>query len=320
MPNVVIYCRVSSATQALKGASLEDQESTILRYVREKIYPGITVTYIIVNHVGSAWKKDNLQILKDKLNKDVDMLVCYSLDRLSRSIAYTIPFLTELMDLGINLVSVCDNTDISTPSGWRNLMTSIIEAEFSSRLLSSKIKRSVAFRKRLGGHVGGIPIGKKLVPKIVKDPETGRDITIKVLANDSTLDNTTRLIHDINNAFDKHTSCKTLTTTIRKLCSDATPIQYYDEHGNPIEKLSQPLGTHNIADLLNDFGIAPPSKKKLWTHTTVQKIINIARPKGPIRTNTTRKKYRHTPYHKVNAITRKIKNTHIHSDSDNEEI
>ena len=67
---------------------------------------------------GSEFDRNGLKEIKDGIiNKTFNQLIIYSISRLGRSMIETISLLNELNDNGINVISLKENLDLSTPSG-----------------------------------------------------------------------------------------------------------------------------------------------------------------------------------------------------------
>ena len=67
---------------------------------------------------GSEFDRKGLNEIKDGIvNKSFSQLIIYSISRLGRSMIETISLLNELTDNGINVISLKENLDLSTPSG-----------------------------------------------------------------------------------------------------------------------------------------------------------------------------------------------------------
>ena len=126
--NTIIYCRVSTHDQAETGFSLEAQHEYCTTYAQNKGYT-VLKTFIERGESAKTLKRTQLQLLtafvKDN-STDIDVLIVYKLDRLSRNQRDTLNFFYEFNKMGIRIESVTENIDES-PEG--KFITSIISAQ-----------------------------------------------------------------------------------------------------------------------------------------------------------------------------------------------
>jgi len=100
---------------------------------------------------GSEFNRDGLnQIKEGMVNKSFNQLLIYSISRLGRSMVETITFLNELNDNGINVISLKENLDLSTPSG--KMISSILSvlSEYELDTLRNRVKDTLQTKKRNG--------------------------------------------------------------------------------------------------------------------------------------------------------------------------
>jgi len=139
--NAIIYCRVSTQDQAETGFSLETQEDYCNGYAKREGYT-VLKTFVERGQSAKTLNRTQLQSLisfsKEK-SSDVDVLIVYKLDRLSRNQRDTLNFFYEFNKVGIRIESVTENIDES-PEG--KFITSIIsaQAEYDNNNRSRRIK------------------------------------------------------------------------------------------------------------------------------------------------------------------------------------
>ena len=106
-----IYARVSTMDQ-----EPENQLQELRRYATAR---GWTAHEYVDRGVSGA--KDRRpaldQVLADAKRRRFDVLVCWRLDRLGRSLKHLITLLDDLQALGIAFVSLAEGIDASTPAG-----------------------------------------------------------------------------------------------------------------------------------------------------------------------------------------------------------
>ena len=128
---VIGYVRVSTDEQAKEGISLEAQEEKIRAYCLVKSWELLEV----VKDEGVSAKnleRPGIKRVLEKVNKkEIDILVVFKLDRLTRSVK-DLNFLIELFEKkGISLVSISENLDATTATGrlMLNLLASVSQWE-----------------------------------------------------------------------------------------------------------------------------------------------------------------------------------------------
>src|ERR1043166_932283 len=106
-----IYARVSTLDQ-----EPENQLQELRRYVDARGWTG--VEYVDKGMSGSKDKRPALdQLLADAKRRKFDVLVCWRLDRLGRSLKHLITLLEELQSIGVAFVSLGEGIDATTPAG-----------------------------------------------------------------------------------------------------------------------------------------------------------------------------------------------------------
>jgi len=100
---------------------------------------------------GNDFDRIGLNEIKEGINtKSFDQLLIYSISRLGRSMIETITLLNEMSDNGINVISLKENLDLSTPSG--KMISSIFSvlAEYELETLRSRVRDTLQTKKRNG--------------------------------------------------------------------------------------------------------------------------------------------------------------------------
>ncbi|WP_035050306.1 recombinase family protein [Carnobacterium jeotgali] len=153
-----IYVRVSTEEQAKEGYSVGEQTERMKAYCDAKGWKNIKV-YTDAGLSGSNMNRPALQkMLTDIDRKEVNRVVVYKLDRLSRSQKNTL-FLIEdvFMKNNIDFVDITENLDSSTPIG--RMMIGVMSA--FSQLEREWIKERMAMgheaRAKAGLYHGGGP-------------------------------------------------------------------------------------------------------------------------------------------------------------------
>ena len=100
---------------------------------------------------GSEFDRNGLNEIKDGIiNKTFNQLIIYSISRLGRSMIETISLLNELNDNGINVISLKENLDLSTPSGKMISQIFSVLSEYELETLRTRIRDTLQTKKRNG--------------------------------------------------------------------------------------------------------------------------------------------------------------------------
>lgn len=159
---VVIYVRVSTQEQANEGYSIGEQIERLTKYC-EAMGWVIIETYIDPGYSGGSTDRPALQkMIKDLEAGDVDKVVVYKLDRLSRSQKDTL-FLIEDVFLKNNtdFVSMNENFDTSTPFGRAMIGILAVFAQLEREQIKERMGMGKEARAKEGKWGGGgyEPIG-----------------------------------------------------------------------------------------------------------------------------------------------------------------
>jgi DNA invertase Pin-like site-specific DNA recombinase len=151
MTRVALYARVSTSN----GSQNPEMQ---LRELREYLARrGWTVTeeYVDVGQSGAKERRPQLdRLLAAAHQRKFEILLCWKLDRVGRSLRHLVNLLAELEALGIAFVALKDNLDLTTPSG--RLMFQVIGAmaEFERSLIVERVKAGLRNAKARGKILG----------------------------------------------------------------------------------------------------------------------------------------------------------------------
>ncbi len=146
-----IYCRVSTDNQEREGTSLQTQLENCLTYCQSKDYD---VSYRFSEaYSGLSLERPKLNELRELVrNGQFDVIVCYSLDRLSRDPVHGVIITQELEKHHVGLESVTETVD-STEVG--KVITYI--RGFASKLEAEKIRERTMRGRKARAQAGRIP-------------------------------------------------------------------------------------------------------------------------------------------------------------------
>ena len=172
---IVGYARVSTQRQAVEGFNLDGQIRQIKNYV-EIYYENYELT-ILREDGHSAKTMDRPEITKIismVKNREMDVLVIYTYDRLTRRLKDFIDFLDLMDQNGVTLDSMREKFDTSTASGrfMAHLITAM--AEWEEDTISERTLRGLKEAALKGYFVRGgrTPFGYK------KDPDDKHNLII----------------------------------------------------------------------------------------------------------------------------------------------
>jgi DNA invertase Pin-like site-specific DNA recombinase len=144
-----IYARVSTVDQTCENQLLE-----LRRYCKAR---GWSVWAEFLDN-GVSGSKDRRPALDDLLGharrRRFDVLVCWRLDRLGRSLRHLVTLLGDLHDLGIGFVSLGEGIDLGTPAGRLQLHILAALAEFERCRIQERLKAGLARVKAEGRRLG----------------------------------------------------------------------------------------------------------------------------------------------------------------------
>ena len=171
----VIYTRKSTEEGLdMDYNSLEAQFDACSAYVRSQIGKGWTLIdkhYDDGGFSGGNMNRPALQVLlKDVAEHNVDIVVVYKIDRISRSLA-DFTELTRLFEKhGVSLVAVTQQIDTSTSMGRMIINLLMSFAQFERECASDRVRDKIAATRKKGIWPGGLPpygyknVDKKLIP------------------------------------------------------------------------------------------------------------------------------------------------------------
>ena len=132
MNSAAVYCRVSTDSQEREGTSLKTQLEHCLTYCRDK---GYDATYqFSETYSGLSLERPELDKIRELVrNEEIDSIVCYSLDRLSRDPGHGVIITQELEKHGVKLETVTEDVDNSELGKLISYIT-LVQNRFSVRV------------------------------------------------------------------------------------------------------------------------------------------------------------------------------------------
>ncbi len=151
MKRIALYARVSTDKQTCENQLQE------LRTIAERMNYTIVAEFVDNGISGMKTRQNRPaldQLMKSATQRKFDMVMCWSIDRLGRSLQNLVEILNELQALRIDLFFLQQGMDTSTPSG--RMIFSVFGAigEFERNLIRERViagqKRAVANGVKIG--------------------------------------------------------------------------------------------------------------------------------------------------------------------------
>ncbi len=144
-----IYARVSTTEQTCENQLLE-----LRRYCAARGWP-VWAEFIDAGVSGSKDRRPALdELLGHARRRRFDVLVCWRLDRLGRSLRHLVTLLGDLQDLGVGFVSLGEGIDLGTPAGRLQLHILAALAEFERCRIQERVKAGLARVRAEGRRLG----------------------------------------------------------------------------------------------------------------------------------------------------------------------
>ena len=143
-----IYARVSTADQ-----QPENQLQELRRYVEARGWEA--TEYVDHGVSGAKDRRPGLdRLVTDAQRRRFDVLVCWRLDRLGRSLRHLILLLDDLQAIGVDFVSLAEGIDATTPAGRLQLHILGAIAEFERSRVIERVQAGLQRAKRQGRTLG----------------------------------------------------------------------------------------------------------------------------------------------------------------------
>jgi site-specific DNA recombinase len=166
-----VYTRVSSDHGLEQDFnSLDAQREACAAYVRSQAHEGWVPAhgrYDDGGYSGASLDRPALQALLEEVRKrQIDVIVVYKVDRLTRSLA-DFAKLIELLDAhGVSFISITQSFNTTTSMGRLTLNMLLSFAQFEREVTGERIRDKIAASKKKGLWVGGVvPLGYKVVDR-----------------------------------------------------------------------------------------------------------------------------------------------------------
>ena len=161
------YCRVSTEEQAEEGWSIEGQTDKLRAYATLHDLGEITVISDPGLTGGNMQRPGLQQLLAAVEAGHVSHVLVWRLDRLCRNLRDQLEMRDLFEKYGVTLHSVCENLDLSSPSGRWFFSIMGGQAEYYRDALSESVKMGNARAHKEGRHLNRPKFGYNLVDKFL---------------------------------------------------------------------------------------------------------------------------------------------------------
>ena len=188
-----IYSRKSKFTG--KGESIESQIDMCRTYLKLH-FPEIKDEDILVyedeGYSGGNTNRPRFQkMLKECRSNNISRIICYKLDRISRSVGDFIKLTEELEKLHIEFVSINDNYETHTSTGRAMLAMTMVFAQLERETIAERIRDNMLFLAKDGRWLGGnTPTGyrsKETIGSIKLDGKTRKARMLEIVDEEANI-------------------------------------------------------------------------------------------------------------------------------------
>jgi len=194
------YLRVSTQEQAKEGVSLDNQRKRIGAYCQ---YKGFELAEVIEDagiSGGINKARGGFISLLDRIEQgDVNIIILYSLERLSRDMLTLLALERLLDEYDVELHTIEGQIDTSTPDGFMSFAMRAFLGEMERRQVKYRTKKAMEHKKANGEVVGTVPFGsrregKELIPDL--NEQAIIDIVNELYERDTRLVDIVRSLND----------------------------------------------------------------------------------------------------------------------------
>ncbi len=129
---------------------------------------------------GAKDDRKELQRALDSL-REGDVFVVYKLDRLARSTKKLIEVYEQMTQLGVELVSICDGLDTTTPTGRAMFKMIGVIAELEREMIIERTKAGLSASRARGRNGGRPKTDSKIINKALKLYDTNTHSVAEII-------------------------------------------------------------------------------------------------------------------------------------------
>ncbi len=164
---IAIYARKSVYSDSSDSTSVQFDLAS--NYCKSHYSDYQILKYEDEGYSGASTNRPGYEsLMSDIRDKLIDIVVCYKIDRISRSVKDFSLFYDEISSLGVEFVSLKENVDTSTPLGRAMMYMCSIFAQMERETIAERITDNMIELAKSGKWSGGRPpIGFKRVKKTI---------------------------------------------------------------------------------------------------------------------------------------------------------
>lgn len=170
---------------AIYGRQSVDREDSIsiesqIEYCQYETRGGAYKVFQDKGYSGKNTDRPQFQEMLSAIRRgEVKRVICYKLDRISRSILDFATMMAEFQEYGVEFVSCTEKFDTSTPMGRAMLNICIVFAQLERETIQMRVTDAYISRSRKGFYMGGrIPYGYHKEPYMIDGKKTSRYVIV----------------------------------------------------------------------------------------------------------------------------------------------
>jgi DNA invertase Pin-like site-specific DNA recombinase len=171
--SAALYARVSTDGQTTENQLRE------LREVANRMGWDVVAEYVDHGVSGAKGRDKRPQfdaLCKGAVRREFDVVMAWSVDRLSRSLQHLIAFLGEVHAKGVDLYLHQQGIDTTTPAGKAMFQMCGVFAEFERAMIQDRVKAGLARAVARGKRLGRPRVSGTVEAKIVAARRAGKGI------------------------------------------------------------------------------------------------------------------------------------------------
>ena len=235
MKRFAIYARRSEEKET--GESIQNQLNICKNYIQNNNKDIIIDEYFDDDYSGRNMNRPDFQKMMKLVKKNYyDSIVFWKLDRVARNALEFLELHKELEKIGVNIISVTEGFDPSTPAGKLMMTMLAAVAEMERKNISQRVISNMNEMAKKGKWTGGtVPFGYKVVgiqgKKYLEEDlnliKITRSIFNKYIETES-LFSTSKWLKDTHNINKTPTSIKRILCNLVYVKSDNDIFKYLD--------------------------------------------------------------------------------------------
>lgn len=156
---IAIYSRKSVYTG--KGDSIENQVQMSKQYIFSRLENVTEEDIAVYEDEGysakSADRPEFQRMLKDLREDQLDCIVCYRLDRISRNVGDFAQLIEEINKRGVTFLCIKEEFDTSKPMGKAMMYIASVFAQLERETIAERVRDNMYMLARTGRWLGGSP-------------------------------------------------------------------------------------------------------------------------------------------------------------------